>query len=93
MAKFLFLTIGFEKPTPTIMQAWGNWFEEIKDHIISQHHLSSGLEISHAGRRGLPMDLDATTGVMVIEAKDREEAEKLAASNPYITSIRVYDLN
>ena len=92
MAQFLFLTIGFEKPTPDIMQAWGAWFEDIKEHIVSQHHLPWGLEISHAGRRALPMDLDATTGMMIIEAKDREEAEQLAASNPFITSIRIYEM-
>lgn len=92
MAKFLFLTIGFEKPTPVIMQAWGKWFQEIKDHIVLQHHLSSGIEISDAGTKDLAMDLDAITGVMVVEAENREEAEKLASTNPYITSIRLYEL-
>ena len=40
MKKFVFLTYGFEKPTPEIMAAWGKWFESIKDSIIDKGHLT-----------------------------------------------------
>jgi len=90
--KFVFLTYGFEQPTPEIMAAWGKWFESIKDSILDMGHLSGGREISKAGTRDLPMDLKAITGFMVVSADNLDEAEKMAQSNPFITSIRVYEL-
>ncbi len=91
MPRYAFLTIGFEKPTPDIMSKWSDWFAEIQDHIVEQIGLFGGREISADGVSDLKMDADAVTGVMIIEAADREEAERLASSNPYITSIRVYE--
>jgi hypothetical protein len=38
------------------------------------------------------MDIEAITGYMVINAESIEEAEKIAGENPYITSIRVYEI-
>ena len=92
MKKFIFLTYGFEKPTPEIMAAWGKWFESIKDNIVEQGHLSGGREISDAGTRDLPLGLDSITGFMIMSADSFEDAEKMAQSNPYISSIRVYEL-
>lgn len=92
MQKFVFLTIGFEKPTPEIMQAWQAWFASIKHRIVSQTGMMKGQEISRDGISDLAMDVDAITGVMVIEAEDRAEAMEIAGRNPFITSIRVYDV-
>jgi hypothetical protein len=38
------------------------------------------------------MDLEAITGFMVVNADSLDDAEKMAQSNPFITSIRVYEL-
>ena len=92
MKKFLMLTIGFEKPTPEIMEAWGKWFESIKDNIVDKGHLSGGREISSEGTKDLPLGLDSITGFMIVTAESLAEAEKMAESNPYITSIRVYEM-
>ena len=92
MKKFLMLTIGFEKPTPEIMEAWGKWFESIKDNIVDKNHLSGGREISSEGTKDLPLGLDSITGFMIVTAESLDEAEKMAESNPYITSIRVYEM-
>lgn len=92
MKKFVFITIGFEPPTPEIMADWMAWFESIKDNVIEKGHLPRGLEISKAGKKDLPMDLDAITGFMLVEAESFEEATKLAETNPFITSIRIYEL-
>ena len=92
MKKFVYLTYGFEKPTPEIMAAWGKWFESIKDHLIDMGHLSGGREISDAGTRDLPLGLDSITGFMIISAASLDDAEKMAQSNPYISSIRVYEM-
>ena len=92
MKKFVFLTIGFEKPTPEIMEAWGKWFESIKDSIVDKGHLFNGREISATGTEDLPMGLEAITGFMIVNAESLEQAEEMASSNPYITSIRVYEL-
>ena len=92
MKKFVMLTIGFEKPTPEIMEAWGKWFESIKDNIVDKNHLSGGREISSEGTKDLPLGLDSITGFMIVTAESLDEAEKMAQSNPYITSIRVYEM-
>lgn len=92
MKKFIFLSYGFKSPTPEIMAAWGKWFGSVKDNIVEMGHLSGGRELSKAGAKDLPMDLDAITGFMIVRAANRDEAEKIAASNPYISSIRLYEL-
>jgi hypothetical protein len=90
--KFVFLTYGFEQPTPEIMAAWGKWLKSIEDNIVDMGHLSGGREISKAGTKDLPMGLDSITGFMIVSADSLDDAEKMAQSNPYITSIRVYEL-
>ncbi|MGB5086153.1 MAG: hypothetical protein WBO09_16475 [Methylocystis silviterrae] len=57
MKQFVFLTYGFEKPTPEIMQAWNRWFQSIKNNIVEQYGLINGREISRNGARPLPRDL------------------------------------
>jgi len=90
--KFVFLTYGFEKPTPDIMAAWGKWFELIKDNIVDMGHLGSGREISKTGTKDLPLGLESITGFVIISADSLDDAEKMAQSNPYISSIRVYEM-
>ncbi len=34
MKKFMFLHMGFENPTPEIMEAWMAWFEAIADKQV-----------------------------------------------------------
>ena len=74
------------------MGAWGAWFESISGHMVDQGGFMPGREISKSGTRDLPMDLDCITGYNVIEAESLEAAEELAQGNPFITSIRIYEL-
>ena len=90
--KFVFLTYGFERPTPEIMAAWNTWFESIKGNIVNMAGLSSGREISKAGTKDLPMGPESITGFMIVSAESLEDAERMAQRNPYITSIRVYEM-
>ena len=93
MKKFVYLHFGFVKPTPEIMRAWGAWFESIADKIGDQGgHFSSGREISKGGTRALPMNTESITGYTVIEAESLDAAEKLAQKNPFIASIRIYEV-
>lgn len=92
MKKFIFLTIGFVPPTPEIMEAWGSWMASIKDNIVEMGHLSDGREISKEGTEDLPMGLDSITGFMIVSAASHADAMQMAEGNPYITSIRVYEL-
>ena len=93
MKKFVLLHYGFEKPTPEIMTAWGQWFEAMKDKIIDMGcHFSRGREISKAGTRDLPLGLESITGFTIVSAGSLEDAEKMAQSNPFISSIRVYEV-
>ncbi len=93
MKKFMFLHFGFEKPTPEIMGAWGKWFESIADKTVDQGgHFSGAREISKSGTKDLPMGMESITGYTIIEAADLDAAEKIAQENPYIASIRVYEI-
>ncbi len=92
MKKFVFLTYGFEKPTPEIMAAWNKWFESIKDNIIEKGHFPRGREISRAGTKDLTLGRDSITGFMIVSADSLDDAEKMAQSNPYISSIRFYEV-
>ena len=51
MKKFMILHVGFEKPTPEIMDAWGRWFESIADKQVDQGGFSGGREISAGAAR------------------------------------------
>ena len=92
MKKFMYLHFGFEQPTPEIMQAWMAWFESISDKQVDQGGFTDGREISKNGTRELPWDAECIPGYNIIEAESLEEAEKLAQSNPFIASIRIYEL-
>ncbi len=92
MKKFMFLHFGFEKPTPEIMEAWKKWFESVADRQVEQGGFSGGREISDSGTRDLPWNMESITGYNIIEAEDLDEAEKIARDNPYIASIRVYEI-
>lgn len=91
--KYMFLQYGFEKPTPEIMSAWGKWFESIAGRIVDQGgHFSGAREISDAGTRDLPMGMESITSYTIVNAENLDEAARLAQSNPYIASIRVYEI-
>lgn len=90
--KFMLLHFGFEKPTPYIMKAWKSWFESIADRQIDQGGFSGGREISKSGSTDLPWNMESITGYNIIEAESLEAAEKLALGNPFISSIRIYEI-
>lgn len=92
MKRFMFLHFGFEKPTPEIMNAWKTWFESISDIQVDQGGFSGGREISKNGTRELPWDTESITGYNIIEAESLDAAEKLGQSNPFISSIRIYEM-
>jgi len=93
MKKFMLLHFGFEKPTPEIMAAWGKWFESIADNSVENGGFHGGArEISAEGTKDLPMGMDSITGYSIINAESIEEAERIAQDNPFIASIRVYEI-
>ena len=92
MKKFLLLHIGFVPPTPEIMEDWNKWFASIEDIQVDQGGFSGAKEISDAGVKDLPWGLESLTGYNIIEAESLDEAEKIAANCPYVTSIQVHEL-
>ncbi len=93
MKKFVLLHYGFEQPTPEIMEAWGKWFESIADMTVDQGgSFGAAREISSSGTKDLPMGMESITGYTIIKADSLDDAEKLAKDNPYIASIRVYEI-
>jgi len=90
----MFLMYGFEKPTPEIMEKWNAWFALVADKTVDQGGFHGGAcEISDSGTQDLPMGMDSITGYTIVEAADMAEAQELAAQNPYIASIRVYEIS
>ncbi len=93
MKRFMLLHFGFEKPTPTIMAAWGKWFESVADKTVDPGgHFSAAREISHSGTKDLPLGMESITGYTIINAESLDDAEKVAKDNPFIASIRVYEI-
>ncbi len=94
MKRFMLLHYGFEKPTPEIMAAWGQWFQSVADKTVDQGGFHGGArEISHDGSKDLPMGVDSITGYSIINADSFEAAEAIAQDNPFITGIRVYEIS
>ena len=93
MKRFMLLHFGFEKPTPEIMAAWGKWFESVAGKTVDQGGFHGGArEISHSGTKDLAMAMDSITGYSIINAESLEDAEKIAQDNPFIASIRIYEI-
>ncbi len=93
MKKYMYLSFGFEKPTPEIMSAWGKWFAAIADKIVDQGGFHGGArEISKDGTKDLPMGTESITGYIIVNAESLDEATALARDNPFIASIRVYEI-
>ena len=92
MKRFMLLHFGFEKPTPEIMAAWGKWFEAVADKTVDQGGFAGGREVSHNGTKDLPWGADSITGYSIINAESLDEAEKIAQDNPFIASIRIYEI-
>ena len=93
MKRFMLLHFGFEKPTPEIMAAWGKWFESIADKSVDNGGFHGGArEISHSGTEDLTMGADSITGYSIINAESLDDAERIAQDNPFIASIRVYEI-
>lgn len=92
MKRFMLMHVGFEKPTPSIMAAWGSWFERVAPRTVENVGLRNGREISNSGTADLPMGLEAVTGYTIVSAASFEEAQELASTNPFVSSIRVYEL-
>ena len=92
MKKYVLLHYGFEKPTPEIMAAWGKWFETVKPHMVDMAGFGNGREISTGGTKDLPLGAESITGFTIVNAASLDEAEKLAQGNPYISSIRIYEV-
>ena len=92
MNRYLLLHIGFEKPTPEIMEARKEWFESDADRTVENLGFAGGREITRDGTAELPWGPDSMTGCSIIRAESLDEAEKIAADNPFIAAIRVYEI-
>ncbi len=92
MKKYLLLHVGFEQPTPEVMEGWNAWFKSIADKQVDMGGFGKGVEISKGGVKELSWDANSLTGFNMIEAEDLEAAKKIAQACPYITSIRVYEM-
>jgi len=88
----MLLHFGFEKPTQEIMAAWGKWFESVADKTVEHGGFRDAREISKNGARELPMGMDSITGYSIIRAESLDEAESIARGNPFIASIRIYEI-
>jgi hypothetical protein len=90
--RFMLMHVGFQTPTPEVMAAWGKWFEQVAPETIENMGLRNGREISRSGNTSLPMSLESITGCTIVSAESVEDAQKLAASNPFVSSIRIYEI-
>ena len=92
MKRFMLLHFVFEKPSPEIMAAWGKWFESVADKTVEHGGFGGAREISNSGTKDLPMGMESITSYSIINAESLDEAESIAKDNPFIASIRVYEI-
>jgi len=85
MKKYVLMTVGFTQPTPEIMESWMKWFKSIEDRMADQIGLHNGREVTRNGITKLPMDKDAITGYLTINAENIDEAIKIAQSCPMMS--------
>jgi hypothetical protein len=89
----MFLSIGFEKPTPEAMGEWKTWFESVGDRIVEQGGFwKGGREVTADGTKELPFGSDSITGYLVFNADSLDEATTLVEACPVILSNRVYEI-
>ena len=93
MKKFLFLTFGFEQPTPELMGAFERWFGSVADRMVDRGGLwGGGREITKDGVAELPFGKDSLTGFIIFNAESLDEAEEIARECPVISSNRIYEI-
>ena len=93
MKRFMFLTIGFEKPTPEMMAEWQEWFASIADRTVDQGGMwGGGREITADGTSELPLAPDSITGFLIFHAQSLDEAQQIAERCPIVLSNRVYEI-
>lgn len=89
----MFLTAGFEPPTPEDMAAWGAFFKSISNRILDQGGFwGGGLELSKKGSKDLPFGKDSITGYLIFTAKDLAEAEAIAKNCPVVANNQLYEI-
>lgn len=92
MKQFTLMTIGFQQPTPEIMEKWMSWFNSIKDKVVSQVGFMPGKEVFLDRVEEIPMDKNMITGAITINAEDIEEALNIAKNCPMVSSTKVYEV-
>lgn len=92
MKQFMILHVGFVMPTDEIMAKWHQWMEDTKSCTIDMGGFRGGRQISKDGTIDLEWDEACLTGYSIIEAESMEDAEQIAATNPFITAIRIYEV-
>jgi len=93
MKRYMILHIGYQTPSADLTASWGTWLESLSGRMMDQGGFHGGArEITRAGSRDLPRDLDSITGYNIVMAESLEEAEEIASRNPFVTSVRVYEI-
>jgi hypothetical protein len=93
LKKFLFLTNGFEKPSPEAMAEWGQFFKSISDRIVDQGGLwNGGRELTSEGVKELPFGKDSITGYLIFTAESLDDAEKIAKDCPVVASNSIFEI-
>jgi len=93
MSKFVFLFKGlWPEPTPENTDAWTSWFSEIGESIVdSGNPFGPGREVTDSQSGDLPQGPQSITGYTIVNAGNMDEAEKLLANCPIVTSVLVFE--
>jgi hypothetical protein len=92
MKRFMLLHYGVEKPTPDVMAAWNAWFASVRERTVEHGGFRGGRELDRGGVRDMPFGADSITGYSILNAEDLDEAQKLAETNPFVASARIYEI-
>lgn len=93
MKKFVFLYQGLWEPgNKEMMDGWTSWMAEIGDSLVDGGNpFGQGREVTNTGSSDLTLGPESTTGYSIVEAETMDDAEKLLANCPIVTSVQIYE--
>lgn len=92
MNKYMFVYHGQWDMRDEVKDAWMKWFAEIGDSVVDGGNpFGRAREVTPTGSRDLPADDQAAVGYTIVGAETMEDAEKLLANCPMVSSVRIYE--
>ena len=86
MPKYALLHVGFAPPGPQDMDRWREWFVSLAPYQADNIGLNPIAKLSDGQETPLELDLEAITGLSIVDTLDEATALALARACPSVTA-------